>query len=284
MKLGQDWRDAIAAFPEDRITRLPPKRRAEPPSPLLVDQSALPPPTMLPPTKAGRVREGQAMGIWDALQWAFRDQAVHLELPGDAFKEARPSFGLEWVMMERAKLGCRPDGGAGPDVVHEDAETLAAALANLPKRLGGLRAAIAMAESARSGLVPDWMPGAVPTMVPVAWKRGHRHGPAQGKSEVIGKVDVVEIKRAGRGVRRVVKTVAIRWTPIRWDPSREQIDAARRRYRAWWHVLAYVQRTVRLAGGLQRHDLTAKMPHGAPWADDGSGAAVARPAWIDEAC
>ena len=58
---------------------------------------------------------------------------------------------------------------------HEDVEVIAATVADMPDNLGGKRMAIRVAELTRTGLTPDWMPGAVPRCVPVEMKR-NRHG------------------------------------------------------------------------------------------------------------
>jgi hypothetical protein len=45
----------------------------------------------------------------------------------------------------------------------------------MPDSLGGIRMAIHVAELARAGLTPDWLPGAVPRCVPAETKR-NQHG------------------------------------------------------------------------------------------------------------
>ena len=54
---------------------------------------------------------------------------------------------------------------------HADAEVIAATVAGMPDSLGGKRMAISIAELARAGITPDWMPGIVPRCVPVATKQ-----------------------------------------------------------------------------------------------------------------
>jgi hypothetical protein len=61
----------------------------------------------------GRDRQRRALGIQQVLEWAFRVEKVQLELPervdpedGEGF-----GFGLEYVLLQRAALGCRVDGG-----------------------------------------------------------------------------------------------------------------------------------------------------------------------------
>jgi hypothetical protein len=88
--------------------------------------------------------------------------------------------------MQRAALGCQIDGGRYKrgSYTHEDAEVIAATVAGLPDSLGGIRMAISVAELARAGITPDWMPGAVPRCVPVDMK-WNRHG-ERAVSVVVG--------------------------------------------------------------------------------------------------
>jgi hypothetical protein len=78
------------------------------------------------------------------------------------------------VLIRQAMLGCRVDGGGGggPRDVHQDAEVVAAVLAGLPDALGGRGMAVRVAELARAGITPDWMPGAVPRCVPAELRDG----------------------------------------------------------------------------------------------------------------
>lgn len=269
MKLSPSMRAAIAAFPKDRVTRLAPAAAPGAPRPAAPARSyeVLDSIAFQPDTRLGFVQPSRRMGVWDALQWAFADQAAQIELPSDVVRgHGYASAGTECRLLEAKQLGCTPDGGGAKlDRVHEDAEALAAALRTLPDRKGGLRMALRVAETARSGVVPDWMPGAVPRCVPQTWRRANQHGVRLGKAEKVGEVVVVEMRRAGRSVRAVRKVVDVMATPVTWEPSPQRIQAARREYRKWWHALLHVQRTVLMAGGLRRHELTADMPAGAPW-------------------
>ena len=87
---------------------------------------------------------------------------LELPLPPDVTEEGF-GFGLEYVLLQRAVLGCKIDGGQHKigGYTHEDAEVIAATVAGIPDSLGGKRMAIRVAELARAGLTPDWMPGAV---------------------------------------------------------------------------------------------------------------------------
>ena len=110
-------------------------------------------------------RTKRALGVQAALEWAFRVEKAQLELPlPQDVSEEGFGFGLEYVLLQRAILGCKIDGGQHKigSYTHEDAEVIAATVAGMPDSLGGIRMAIRMTELARAGLTPDWMPGAVP--------------------------------------------------------------------------------------------------------------------------
>jgi hypothetical protein len=112
--------------------------------------------------RAGGTKIKFAMGVQAALEWAFRIEKAQLELPPpkEVTKEGF-GFGLEYVLLQRAALGCKVDGGQHKigSYTHPDAEVIAAAVAGMPESLGGIRMAIQVAELARAGMTPDWMPG-----------------------------------------------------------------------------------------------------------------------------
>jgi hypothetical protein len=103
---------------------------------------------------------------------------------------------------------------------HEDTEVIAATVAGMPDSLGRKRMAIRVAELARAGLTPDWMPGAVSRCVPVEVKR-NQHG-ERASTVVVGTDRVLS-----RGKWR---TVAVLACPVTFSPHPEQIAAARRAY------------------------------------------------------
>ena len=106
-----------------------------------------------------------ALGVQAALEWAFQVEKAQLELPvrRDINQEGF-GFGLEYVLIQRARLGCKVDGGgrSSQSYTHQDAEVVAATLAGMPDSRGGKRMAIYVAELARAGMTPDWLPGVVP--------------------------------------------------------------------------------------------------------------------------
>ena len=112
----------------------------------------------------------RALGVQAVLEWAFRVEKAQLELPPPKdVSEEGFGFGLEYVLLQRAALGCKVDGGQHKmgSYTHADAEIVAATVAGMPDSLGGIRMAISVAEMARAGMTPDWMPGVVPRCVPV---------------------------------------------------------------------------------------------------------------------
>ena len=132
--------------------------------------------------RTGGTKVKRALGVQAALEWAFRVEQAQLELPPpkDVTEEGF-GFGLEYVLLQRAALGCKVDGGQHKigGYTHEDAEVIAATVAGIPDSLGGKRMAIRVAELARAGLTPDWTPGAAPHCNHPAWAAG-------GRSQVAG--------------------------------------------------------------------------------------------------
>jgi len=209
-------------------------------------------------TRTGGTRIKRALGVQAALEWAFRVEKAQLEVPPpQGVIEEGFGFGLEYVLMQRAILGCRIDGGQHKigSYTHEDAEVIAACVAGMPDSLGGKRMAIRVAELARAGLTPDWMPGAVPRCVPVEVKR-NQHG--ERASTVV--VDTVRI--LARGKWRTVEVLAC---PVTWRPHPEQIASARRGYDDWWQALGWIRDGL-IAGGILREvEVTEVMPKVRPW-------------------
>lgn len=199
------------------------------------------------------------MSVQQALEWAFGKEQAQLELPErpDPNLGQGHGFGLEYVLMQRAALGCKVDGGQHKigSYIHEDAEVIAATVAGMPDHLGGKRMAIRVAELARAGLTPDWMPGAVPRCVPVDIKR-NRHG--DRAVSVVVDTERVLIKGKWR-------TIEVRACPVTWRPHPEQIASARRGYEDWWAALDWVRDGL-LAGGMLREVQVAEvMPKVRPW-------------------
>ena len=208
--------------------------------------------------RAGKSKVKRALGVQAALEWAFRVEKAQLELPApkDVGEEGF-GFGLEYVLMQQATLGCKVDGGRHKigSYTHADAEVIAATVAGLPDTLGGLRMAIRLAELARTGLSPDWMPGVVPRCVPVE-TRQNQHG-VRAVTEIVGSERVLS-----RGKWRTVDVLAC---PVTWRPHPEQIDSARRGYEDWWRALDWVRDGLMAGEMLQEVTVTAAMPKARPW-------------------
>jgi len=200
----------------------------------------------------------RALGVQAALEWAFGREKAQLELPPppDAEMESH-GYGLEYVLFKRAQLGCQIDGGGyrASSYTHEDAEAIAAVVAGLPDALGGKRMAIRIAELARAGLTPDWMPGAMPRCVPVEVRR-NQHG-VRAKTEVVG---VAHVAYRGR-----VRRVDILACPVTWRPHPDQIADARRAYEGWWLALGWVREGLVAGGMLREVVVSGVMPKRRPW-------------------
>lgn len=207
---------------------------------------------------ADGTRAKHVLGVQAVLEWAFRIEKAQLELPlpRDVPEEGF-GFGLEYVLLQRAALGCKVDGGqhkVGGDT-HEDAEVIAATVAGMPDALGGKRMAIRVAELARAGMTPDWMPGAVPRCVPVVVKR-NQHG-ERAATVVIGVERILF-----RGRWRSVEVLAC---PVTWRPHPDRIASARRGYEDWWQALDWVRDGLIAGRMLQEMEVTAAMPKLRPW-------------------
>ena len=209
--------------------------------------------------QAGHGRPKRVMSVQQALEWAFRDEHAQLELPEPPDPERGQGFGfgLEYVLMQRAALGCKIDGGQHKTgtYTHEDAEVIAATVAGMPDSLGGKRMAIRVAEHARAGLTPDWMPGAVPRCVPVDTKR-NQHG-ERATTILVGTERVLS-----RGKWRSVEVLAC---PVTWRPHPGQIEGARRAYDDWWQALGWVRDGLIEGRMLRKVEVTAAIPRARPW-------------------
>ena len=199
-----------------------------------------------------------ALGVQAVLEWAFRVEKAQLELPPpkDVTEEGF-GFGLEYVLLQQAALGCKVDGGQHKmgSYTHADAEVIAATVAGMPDSLGGIRMAIQVAELARAGMTPDWKPGAVPRCVPVETKQ-NQHG-ERAATIVVGIERVLH--------RRRWRTVEVLACPVTWRPHPEQIAYARRGYDEWWQALDWVRDGLVVGGMLREVKVTGAMPKLQPW-------------------
>ncbi len=87
--------------------------------------------------RAGGARVKRALSVQAILEWAFRVEKAQLELPvlrdndGEGF-----GFGMEYVLIQRVRLGCKVDGGGhkSQSYTHQDAEIVAAPLVGMKGR------------------------------------------------------------------------------------------------------------------------------------------------------
>jgi len=208
--------------------------------------------------RAGGNKVKRALGVQAALEWAFRVEKAQLELPlPQDVTEAGFSFSLEYALLQQAALGCKVDGGQHKmgSYTHADAEVIAATVAGMPDSLGGIRMAIYVAELARAGMTPDWLPGVVPRCVPVE-TRHNQHG-EQSTTVVVG-IERVLLRRRWRSVEVLA-------CPVTWRPHPEQIASARRGYEDWWQALDWVRDGLVVGGMLREVEVTAAMPKVRPW-------------------
>jgi len=208
--------------------------------------------------RAGGAKMKRALGVQAALEWAFRIEKAQLELPlPQDLTDAGFGFSLEYALVQQAALGCKVDGGQHKmgSYTHADAEVIAATVAGMPDSLGGIRMAIYVAELARAGMTPDWLPGVVPRCVPVETK-SNQHG-EQSTTVVVGIERVLH-----RGRWRSIEVLAC---PVTWRPHPEQITSARRGYEDWWQALDWARDGLVAGGMLRGVEVTAAMPKVRPW-------------------
>lgn len=208
--------------------------------------------------RTGGTKIKRALAVQTALEWAFRIERAQLELPPqkDGAEEGF-GFGLEYVLLQRAALGCKVDGGQHKmgSYTHPDAEVIAATVAGMPDSLGGIRMAIQVAELARAGMTPDWLPGVTPRCVPLEIKN-NQHG-ERATTIVVG---TERVKTRGKW-----RTVDILACPVTWRPHPEQIASARRGYEDWWQALDWVRDGLLGGGMLREVEVTVTMPRVRPW-------------------
>jgi hypothetical protein len=200
----------------------------------------------------------RALGVQAVLEWAFRVEKADLELPVRQHTGGEPfNFGMEFVLIERAKLGCKVVGGQHKirSYTHSDAEFVAATLAGLPDSLDGKRMAIHVAALARAGLTPDWMPGAVSRCGPVAVKQ-NQHG-ERAATIVVSTERVLD--------RKGWQTVDVLACPVNRGPHPEQIAFAQRGYEDWWQALDWVRDGLKVGGMLRDMEVTVVVPKVRPW-------------------
>lgn len=205
------------------------------------------------------------LSMTEALEWAFWREGARVDFDTD--EPEATGFGKTHTIIQREKLGVRIDNSRKLSTAHVDAETIAMAVSNLPREFGGRSMALRIAEVARSGVRPDWMPGAVAKCEPREWRR-LPNGQRVGRREVVGKAIVITQTPHPKNSRRLItrkKRVDVYATPITWVLHPDTIESARDEYHAWWLAVLY------LASQLTRETLfelriNADLPPRMPWA------------------
>ena len=204
---------------------------------------------------SGKVRK--VVTVQAILEWTFGREHARIRTDPHERLEGVTATGVDtiWVMMKRKELGgIRIDTSPGRSSPHDDAEIVAAIVENLPSNVGGIGMAIRVAELARAGLTPDWMPEARTRVVPKEWRQC-KHG-TFARTEVVG---TVKYRHRGRIVCRDV-TVC----PVTYHPSAAKIAAARRDYLDWWGALLEIRSNLACVA-LKDHVLSDVMPPMEPW-------------------
>jgi hypothetical protein len=206
----------------------------------------------------------QAISILDLLEWAFRRECAQLDFD----RHGASAVGWGYVsstaaIIQHEQLGCRVDGGGRSDP-HPDADVVASALSVLPEARGGRPMAIRIAELARAGAVPDWMPGAAPKVVPVA-VNVNQFGVIAKTEDASGLGVHGWPAQPRRNRKGVVVHDAVKYCPVLVRPTAAQISRARRSYLDWWGALLELREGFRLYGGLSAFQVTDAMPPMTPW-------------------
>lgn len=205
-----------------------------------------------------------AMSVLAALDWAFRRERVELELRRREPPEERgQGFGMEYVLIQRAKLGVSIDsfgppnwGGSTP---HEDAEVIAAILSGLPSDLGGSGMAVRVAEFARAGRTPPWQDKDGLRCVASALHQGR--GGLRGVTEVVGRGSYYQRGR--------VRQYDMRVCPVEFVGDSRRTDSLRAAYRAWWLAVVWLSHELRDCRMLRQVRVTPELPPSAPWSAEG---------------
>ncbi|SMO98972.1 hypothetical protein SAMN06265173_14818 [Thalassovita litoralis] len=204
------------------------------------------------------------ISIHALLEWAFRRECARLDFAEDG--ESILGYGyasMTAMILRHEQLGCRIDGG-GRSEPHPDADAVAAAVSALPEARGGRRMAVWIAELARAGAVPDWMPDAAPRVYPVE-THTNRYG-IRAKTEDAARLGAhgwpMQSRRNRKG--QIVQE-AVLFCPVSVRPTVADIARARRSYLDWWGALHELRCSFQIYSGLSSFDVSCEMPPRAPW-------------------
>lgn len=204
--------------------------------------------------------ERRHVGVWELICWAFQREKIGLDFDGEDVNEAQPCFGMEYILIEQARLGCRVDGG-GRSPRHHDADIVAATLAVLPEGCGGKRMACDIAELARTGQAPCYH--RAPTVKP-ADVAENQHG-WRARTDDAAKLGSYGWAHQPRRNRKgVIVYDEVKFCPVVVRPTSQEVGAMRRRYLMWWAALLHIRNAMRLSH-LTSFVVTDVMPPRAPW-------------------
>ena len=195
--------------------------------------------------------------ILQLLEWAFRKEKVRIDFEqgaGERPQGALKGYGMEYLLVKQAELGCRVQGG-GTSEQHPDADLVADALAVLPEGVGGRRMALVLAELARTGETMGWGSDLAPQVQPVEWKQT-KHG-LFAATEACGKA-----RYESRGK---VREVELRCCPVTIENHPRDQARARRDYLLYWSALKELRDSFQICRQLTAHQVTEGLPPMKPW-------------------
>ena len=195
--------------------------------------------------------------ILKLLEWAFQKEKVRIDFDrgaNDRLPGERKGYGMEYILMRQAELGCRVQGG-GTSEPHPDADLVAEALAVLPEGVGGRRMALVLADLARTGETMGWGSDLAPQVQPVEWKQT-KHG-LFAATEACGKARYVS--------RGKVREVELRCCPVTIENHPRDQARARRDYLLYWSALKELRDSFQICDQLTAHKVTEGLPPMKPW-------------------
>ncbi|MDJ0631088.1 MAG: hypothetical protein QNJ44_22715 [Rhodobacter sp.] len=190
----------------------------------------------------------ELIATWPLCMWAFGDEKAVLDR--DDRPLCRPSFGTEYLILQRGALGgVAIDTSPGRSLPHEDAQMVASLVQSvLPWGQARL-----IADCARRMTPPDWKPNPQPTCQPVAW-RGSKNG-RYAQTEVWRGRDrwyPVGCRKFGRAC------------PVTYTDTADEIKAERGVYLDWIGGLIKLRKAFRPILW-SKYCLTQHLPPPRPW-------------------
>lgn len=212
--------------------------------------------------RANSGKHKKEVSILELLYWAFQREFADVSF--DVYRDTDqipPSYGMEYILMQQAQLGCRVDTSRGSTDPHIDAQMVANALAVLPE---GRHMAIHIADLARVGLVPDWAEDDQPRIYPDEW-HVNRYG-KRGKTNRASRLGSAGWPdQPRRNKKGVIVHDEVKFTPCHWHPTGAGIARARRDYLGWWGALLSLSTTFQICNNLTCYWVTDEMPPMSPW-------------------